>query len=51
MATEGCPIRRHVQAAIDALGGDDGGLLFRVELNPPVPLANIEATFEALAEL
>ena len=44
-------IRRHIQDAIDALGGVDGGLLFRVELNPPVPFANIEATFEALAEL
>ncbi len=44
-------IRRHIQEAIDALACDDGGLLFRVELNPPVPLANIEVTFEALAEL
>jgi len=44
-------VRRHIEESIRTLACDNGGLMFRVEFNPPAPLANIEAAFQAFTEL
>ncbi|MBI2941473.1 MAG: hypothetical protein HYY04_13655 [Chloroflexi bacterium] len=43
-------LKAHVRGAIEALRADAGGLVVKAEFNPPAPLANIEAAYEAFAE-
>lgn len=43
-------VKRYVKRVIEILGSHNGGLIGRGEIGPDVPLANVEAMFEAFSE-